>query len=172
MLRSLAVCLKTLPAKKAALQWAEQQLQADNNGTDRHRLLGQWKKHFQEFELKATVAARKKERAKVPKQKRKDRLNARKKENILLFQQGQAVEKELLEKNFDMRSRRVFEPRASASRGDEANSFQLDDGDDDDDDMTEGSDPSLVYPDDFEDDANEDEEAEEEEEEEEDDWHL
>ena len=158
ILRSLAVCLKTMPAKKAALQWAEQQLQADNNGTDRHRrLLGQWKKHYQELELKATVATRKKERAKVSKQKRKNQINARKKRDKLFFQQGQTIEKELLEKNFDMTSRVVFNGGGS-SRNDDDNVFltQLDDDDDDDDDMTVN--PSLMYPDDFEDEENEEDE--------------
>ena len=149
ILRSLAVCLKTMPAKKAALQWAEQQLQADNNGTDRHRrLLGQWKKHYQELELKATVATRKKERAKISKQKRKDQINARKKRDKLFFQQGQTIEKELLEKNFDMTARVVF----NGSRNDDNHLFltQLDDNDDD---MTVNH--SLMYPDDFEDEEDE-----------------
>ena len=147
ILRSLAVCLKTIPAKKAALQWAEQQLITDNNGTDPHRLLRQWKQHFQKLELKATVATRRQERKKIPKQKRKDQVRTKKIEMKAYYNKGQLIEQHMLENNFDMTTRSVYEPRTSSTSSRRGVEGERRSGSDEDSDS--------MYPDDFDDDGDE-----------------
>ena len=138
ILRSLAVCLKTIPAKKAALQWAEHQLTIQSNGKiDPHRLLGQWKQHYQKLELKAIVASRRKERRKLPKQKRKDKIRIKKQEQQQYYDKGKEMEREMLSMGgaFDMGSRVDFRTLIS------------------NDDNDDKEDPESMYPDDFEEQA-------------------
>ena len=147
ILRSLAVALQTIPAKKAALQWAEQQLHVQSNGADPHRLLGQWKQHFQRLELKATVASRKKERRKLPKQKRKDRARARKMETKKHYESGKEIERDLLERNFDMTSRVVYRPPMRQQQQQQQQRGNVQENSDSSD-----SDSEMMYQDDFEED--------------------
>ena len=119
MLRSLAVCLKTIAAKKAALLWAEHQLAEETDGAasnQSHRLLRQWKQHFQKLELKDKVASRKQERKKLSKQAKRDKRRLRKKEMQKYFSLGQQNEMLLL-KNFDMKTRSVYEPPSGGNIG-------------------------------------------------------
>jgi 23S rRNA U2552 (ribose-2'-O)-methylase RlmE/FtsJ len=148
ILRSLAVCLKTIPAKKAALQWAEQQLMTDSNGQDPHRLLGQWKQYFQKLELKATVVSRKKTRTKMSKQTKKERHLLKKKELKEYFIEGQEIERNILENHFDMTTRSVYEPPYRRGGGTESQ----DGGGSGSGSGGEDELASTMYPDDFEDD--------------------
>ena len=98
LLRSLSVALQSLPAKKAALHWAEQQL-FDETNTEHspYKLLISWKLAYQKMELRANVVKRRQGGPRSRKLRRKVLRHQQRERKQQAFREGQRMESEMIE---------------------------------------------------------------------------
>jgi len=95
ILRSLAVCLKPLKAKKAAIEWAEQYALENDVGDHELKMIRQWKQQYSVHEIKTTVHERR-TRLSTSEHKRKEIRSELLKMKRQYFAEGQKLEASLL----------------------------------------------------------------------------
>ena len=98
LLRSLSVALQSLPAKKAALHWAEQQLFEETKAEHSpYKLLLSWKLAYQKMELRANVVKRRQGGPRSRKLRRKVLRHQHREQKQQAYREGQRMESEIIE---------------------------------------------------------------------------
>ena len=95
ILRSLAVCLKPLAAKKASIEWAEQYALENDVSDDVHKMIRKWKQKYSALEIKSKVHERR-TRLSMSELKIKEIKKKQKQEWQKFFAEGQKLEESLL----------------------------------------------------------------------------